>query len=208
MSFADLTLKQLAELGSLNGPAARAARRLLVTSYSEFLEVLYEDLDESLKYIIQTRELRKNEGEDRTTADIIGQLLGRNYDAKHDEKHGGHCDIVVSHPSGYLWMAECKIHGAYDYLKQGFDQLCTRYMSGISNADHGSLIVFVYNKDAKSVVEEWRQRLGQHGYGEYADADCPNWKELGFVTTHRSVGAGRLLKIRHTSLPLHFAPAA
>lgn len=209
MSLGDFTLKDLAKLSSLNGPAARAARRLLVTSYREFIEVLYEDLDEAFKYIIQTRDLRKKESEDRTTADIIGQLIGRSYDAKHDEKHGGHCDIIVSHPSGYTWFAECKIHsGSYEYLRKGFDQLCTRYMPGTPHADSGALILFVRSVDCAAVVAEWRKRIASYGYEEFADKDCPVWNELGFLSTHTSAGAGRALNIRHTALALHFAPAA
>ena len=202
MSLGELTLNDLAKLG------ARAARRLLVTSYQEFIKVLYEDLDEAFKYIIQTRDLRVKEGEDRTTADIIGQLIGRNYDAKHDEKYGGHCDIVVSHPAGYVWLAECKIHKSYDYLKQGFDQLCTRYASGIPNQDQGALIIFVRVKDCAAVVKEWRSRLIGLAYAEMHDSDCLNWQEHGFLSAHRSDSAGRTLSIRHTALALHFSPAA
>jgi hypothetical protein len=202
----NLTVRQLAGLTSLNAPAALAAKRLLIVDYEEFIEVLHKDLDECLKYVIETRHLRKNDTEDRTTADIIGYLRSRTYDAKHDEQRGGHCDIVVSHPLGYTWMAECKIHGAYDYLKDGFDQLCSRYMSGIVGEDHGSLIIFVRNVDCAAVVTEWRTRAASEGYDSFVSSDCPVWASHGFLSTHKGTGSGRELKIRHTALALHFDP--
>jgi hypothetical protein len=209
MSLADITVAQLKLLGNLDGKTARFAKRLLVTSYEEFVQVLYEDLDACLRYIVQTRNHRLKEGEDRTTVDIIGQLISSNYDAKHDEMHGGHCDIVVSHPAGYVWIAECKIHRDYDHLRQGFDQLCTRYLSGIPGSDHGSLIVFVRNENTSAVMMEWVSRLQTYGYENLACGPCKVWQDLGMISTHTPcLGAGRRITVRHTALPLHFAPEA
>lgn len=206
--FDTLSVRDLSKLGSLNPVVSLAMKRLLIASYEEFVDVLYLDLDACLKYIIETRNHRREESEDRTTVDIIGQLRGRNYDAKHDEQRGGHCDIVVSHPNGYTWIAECKIHGGYDYLKQGFDQLCTRYLAGSPNEDHGSLIIFVRNVDCAAVVQEWRKRVGAAGYDNFTDEDCPIWQQHGFQTRHTGAGSGRSVKIRHTALSLYFDPLA
>lgn len=208
MSIDTLTVRQLAGMAALNGPWARAAKRLLINSYTEFVELLLEDLDQAFKIIIQTRNLRKDEGEDRTTADIIMFLCARNYDAKHDEQHGGHCDIVVSDPRGYVWYAECKKHSSYDYLKQGFDQLSTRYMPGSVNADQGALILYVRNIDCASVLQEWKTRLIGHGYASLGTTACPLWGEHGFISTHVGTSAGRTLTIRHAALALHFDPIA
>jgi hypothetical protein len=163
-------------------------------------------VDQAFRHIVQTRNLRVDEAEDRTTADIIMYLCARNYDAKHDEQHGGHCDIVVSDPRGYVWYAECKKHSSYDYLRQGFDQLSTRYMPAVADADAGALIVYVQNKNCAAVVAEWKRRLEGHGYADLATTDCAKWKEHGFVSTHTSTSAGRKLTVRHTALALHFEP--
>ncbi len=200
------TLAQLRELGALRPDLALTARRLTVCSYDEFVNVLYEDIDECIKAMEDEASLRAEDGEDRLTSDIINWLKARTYNAAHDEYVNGHSDIVVRHPSGYLWLGEAKVHGGYDHLVQGFQQLCTRYSRGTPNADKGGLVLYVRNVDCASVVAAWLTRLQQMQLPDFWTEGCPTRKELGFYSSHTHESSGRAYKVRHMAIVLHCDP--
>ncbi|MCY1224912.1 hypothetical protein D9M72_370890 [compost metagenome] len=145
----------------------------------------------------ETRNERLDDGKDHRTMDLIGMLRMRGYQAGHDEKVGGHSDIVVRHKKGYLWLGESKIHADYDYLLKGFQQLCTRYAPGGPNTSEGGLLIFVKGKDCAGVVEEWRKRLKDHGLVDFADVDCIDRAGLAFFSTHKHTESGLSMRVRH-----------
>ncbi|MGF6771974.1 hypothetical protein P3T18_004462 [Paraburkholderia sp. GAS199] len=180
--------------------------RLLVRDYADFVRVLYLDLDQCIAKLEEDPGVRQGDGEDRLTAELISMLHSRTYDASHDEKIGGHSDIVVRHHNGYLWVGEAKIHSDYDYLQKGFNQLTTRYSPGTPNADQGAFIVYVRNKDCATVVTRWKERLRSVKLAEYAEAECAVRQELGFYSTHKHEGSGRPMRVRHIAIKQHFDP--
>jgi hypothetical protein len=200
------TVSQLAGMDTIRPEYALCGRRLLANSYDEFVSVLYEDLDECLAYIEEDPSLRQKDGEDRLTAEIIGMLRSRMYDAAHDEKIGGHSDIVVRHAKGYLWLGEAKIHSDYAYLAKGFNQLTTRYLPGTPTADRGALIVYVRGADCAKVVSKWRDRLRELSLPDYIEADCEKRLELAFFSSHKHEGSGRPVSVRHLAVKQFFDP--
>jgi len=201
-----LTLVDLRKLGELRPDLADFADRMLVQSYDEFVRVLNKDLDRCIAGIEEDRGVRQDDGEDRITAEIINILNGMNYDASHDEKVGGHSDIVVRHLKGYLWLGEAKIHSDYAYLEQGFNQLCTRYSPGTPNADQGGLIIYMRVQDCAAVLAKWRARVTELGLPEYEDSNCPSRDTLAFFSSHRHEGTGRAIKVRHVAVNQYFDP--
>jgi hypothetical protein len=202
VSMAALETWTLADLESqdLDPDAALFARRLLVSTYEQFVEVLYTDIDKCLKYMEETRNDRQEDSEDHRTIDIIGWLRALGYRAGHDEMVGGHSDIVVRHRKGWMWLGEAKIHSSYDYLMQGFQQLCTRYAPGTTGASEGGLLIYVKGKNAASVVEEWRSRLKAHALADYEEKECEALPGLAFYSTHKHAESGLTMRVRHVGI--------
>jgi len=208
MKLESLTIAQLRDLDEINPDLAFVARRLLAPAagYEEWVNVLELDLLQCVKFLEEDPLIRRKDGEDRLTADLIGNLRSRAYDASHDEKVGGHADIVVRNPKGYLWLGEAKIHASYDYLLQGFNQLCTRYSRGTPEADRGALIIYTRVADVAAVVERWREYVKAQGITDFEAADCSIRKEHAFRSSHRHKSGGRPYRVWHLGVVLHCEP--
>jgi len=150
--------------------------------------------------------VRHEDGEDRLTTEIVGQLKSRGYCATHDELVGGHADIVVRHHDQYLWVAEAKIHSSYDYLDGGFDQLTTRYLRGTVDANEGALLIYIRNADVASVVRNWNAKLVERRLPDFSQDACPTRGALGFYNTHKHHSSGLPVRIRHIGINLHWDP--
>jgi hypothetical protein len=151
-------------------------------------------------------ELREDDGEDRLSIELISILRAMNYDAEHEPKIGGHCDITVRGQQNFLWIGEAKIHKDYDYLYKGFQQLTTRYSTGDVGQNCGGLIVYIRNKDAKSVVANWRTHLENQKLDEYIHHDCAKRPELNFYSAHKHDRSGLPFHVRHIAVLLRFDP--
>lgn len=207
MSIQDsFTLAQLKQLAPFRPDLAIFAERLLVASYSQFVDTLYKDLDACISYIEEDPKVRQKDGEDRLTSEIIGFLRSKGYDASHDEKIGGHSDIVVRHVDNYIWVAEAKIHSSYDYIQKGYNQLTTRYLLGTPNADAGAMLIYCRVKDTAGVMAQWLSNLQTSPPAGFSHSPCPTRQELGFYTTEINAGAGRPVKIRHIGIRQYWKP--
>ncbi|MFM0060995.1 hypothetical protein PQR64_35815 [Paraburkholderia phytofirmans] len=206
MTLDSMSLADLQKLGAIRPEWALFADRFLVASYDEFVRVLYIDIDQCIAKIEEDPDVRSEDGEDRLTAELIAMLCSRMYDASHDEKIGGHSDIVVRHSAGYLWVGEAKIHSDYAYLEKGFNQLTTRYCPGTPNADQGALIAYVRVEDCAGVLAKWRTRLQGLSLPDYAEAKCDTRDDLAFFSTHKHAGSGRTMRVRHIAVKQHFDP--
>jgi len=208
MKLESLTIAQLRELGDINPELALVGRRLLAASqgYDEWVNVLEIDLLECIKMMEEDPKVREKDGEDRLTAELISMLRSRAYDSSHDEMIGGHSDIVVRHAKGYLWLGEAKVHGTYDYLLQGFHQLCTRYSRGTPDSDKGGLIIYARNQNVGSMIAKWRAHLPSAEVEGLQIDDCALRQQLGFRSTHKHGSSGRDYKVWHIGVVLHFDP--
>lgn len=206
MSIENLSLSKINELGidqhipGLDGWIPR----LLVDNYQEFIEVLYSDIDKIVSRIQKNPELRKNDQEDRLSIDIINQLDCYGYKASHDTKIGGHADIVVEKKE-FIWIGEAKIHSSYSYLWKGFQQLTTRYSIGDFNQSEGGILIYIKNKDATSVMKEWKKHLGEKNLPNFTCTPCPN-RNLAFFSTHKHIKSGIPFKVRHIPIMLYHQP--
>ena len=72
---------------------------------------------------------------------------------------GGHCDIVVEAQDEFLWIAEAKKHGNYDWLLKGFQQLDTRYTTGLVGQDSGELIIYHFGQRTDKIMAAWAEHL-------------------------------------------------
>lgn len=203
---ASLTIADLQSMRSIRPDLAAFADRLLVTSYEQFVRVLYQDLDACIRFMEDDPKVRLDDGEDRLTTEIIGQLKSRGYSATHDELVGGHSDIVVRYFDKYVWVAEAKIHSSYDYLSGGFDQLTTRYLRGTTNANEGALLIYIRNADVAAVVKNWNANLVERGLPDFSCNACSSRGDLGFYNMHKHQSSGLPVRIRHVGINLHWDP--
>lgn len=206
MKLASLTIADLQGIRDIRPDLAEFADRLLVTSYEQFVKVLYQDLDSCIRYMEDDPKVRLSDGEDRLTTEIIGQLKSRGYTATHDELVGGHSDIVVRYFDKFVWVAEAKIHSSYDYLDGGFDQLTTRYLRGTVNANEGALLIYIRNADVAAVVKNWSTKLVERSLPDFSQSICSARGNLGFYNTHKHQSSGLPVRIRHVGINLHWDP--
>jgi hypothetical protein len=206
MSLGDMSLATLASLGDLHPTYARVVQRMLVASYPAFVDLLHKDIDACVGILEEDPGARGESGEDFLTTEIAGMLRCMSYDARREERVGGHADLVVRHAQGYLWVCEAKVHGAYDHLLQGFNQLVTRYSLGTPNCDLGGVLIYIRNKNAAAVVANWKTHLTVHGGPGLVFETCNARDDLAFYSTHNHERTGRPFKIRHMGVVLNFDP--
>ncbi len=187
---------------------ANLANSILAKTHEEFIRVLYSDIDTCIGLMEQDPSVRKNDGEDRLTEDLKVGLIMRGYQVSHDEKIGGHADLVVRHRNlAYIWLGEAKIHDSdYDYLLQGFQQLCTRYAPGTPGTNQGGMIIYIRQAKAALIIGRWRDYLQTLSLDDYSDNDCSSRSGLAFFSTHTHESSGLPYTVRHMAVVLHFDP--
>jgi hypothetical protein len=202
----DFSLKELQDLESHIPELSGFISRVLAKTYDEFIDVFYADIDTIINQIQKNPELRKNDSEDRLTIEIEGLLNTMGYDASHDEKVGGHADLLVKKKT-FLWIGEAKIHKSYSYLWQGFNQLTTRYSTGDSSyqKDGGIIIYIRCHRDTKSIMKRWEQELSKKGLEDYSSMECKK-RSLSFFSTHKHQRSGEAFRVRHMPVMLYFQP--
>lgn len=170
------------------------------TSFEGQQRVIERAVDYSCRFLQENKHLKYNLSEDQLTVDIIGQLRAMSFDADHDTQVGGHVDILVRGKNGFLWLAESKKHGAYDWLFSGLSQLRDRYSTGVAGQDTGDLIIFCTNRDALGVMNTWYEKLGESD--SEIILDNAEIDELVFRSTHKHEGSGRNVRVRHKMVVL------
>jgi len=210
--FENMSIGQLAAIEHMIPEVGGFPSRALALQdgYDAWVERLYKDLGYIIKDIIfPSASYRQGDKEDRFNLDIAGFLKTMGYQASHDRWSNGHPDIYVESPAnGFKWTGESKIHSSYDYLLEGFKQLCERYSSGFENEDCGAVLVVTKNADVKAMMNNWRKLLSededykQSGVSVY---DC-KMDEMCFVSSHTHSVSGRPFEVRHVPISIRFNP--
>lgn len=170
----------------------------------DFITTFYQVIDKVIYQVQENPELRQNDGEDRLTIDIRDGLRNLGYNADHDLKIGGHVDLTVR-GNGFTWLGEAKKYSDSNYLWEGFQQLTTRYSTGDINQNHGGLLIYIFDEDAKSIMEKWQTYLSNKGLPDYVCSSC-SIRSLAFLTSHRHERSGQPFHVRHMPVILHFSP--
>ena len=180
-------------------------KRADVATYEDFVEVLYEDIDDIIRLLEQNRELQNGLPEDVTTIQLVTNLRSRGYEAHHDLKINGHTDISVTRGT-YLWIGEAKKHNSTDYVYEGFLQLTTRYSTGVPDQNAGGLLIYLHTQpNTVGVMENWRNHLAGKGLPNYTAAKCPK-SVFAIRSSHTHETTGLDFYVRHIPLSLYFAP--
>lgn len=203
-SIENLSLKKLEKLQTYIPELAGFPSRVLADTYEEFIDVLYKDIDKIVLLKEENPELYQNDTEDRITVDIKNHLCLLGYNASHEEKIGGHADLVVR-KKDFLWIGEAKIHRNYDYLWEGFLQLTTRYSTGDYNQKDGGLLIYIRNENAIKIINNWKNHLATKNLKDYSSKPCLN-RNLAFFSNHQHEKTGQLFKVKHIGIMLYFNP--
>lgn len=181
-----------------------ALELLIYSSYEKFVELIERAIDHVLTIMGRNPELRKDRSEDELTIELVTNLQMMSFNARHDTKIGGHCDVVIEGNNNHSWLGEAKKHSAYDWLMKGFQQLITRYSTGNQNEDRGGFIIYSYNKDLNGMINEWQARLKAE-FPKLRITQCTRHK-MAFLTADEHTRSGRTYIVRHMPLSLYFDP--
>ena len=170
-------------------------------SYEEFVDQLYDDIDQLIYRMQGGPEIRQADSEDRLSSEVLGGLSILGYDAVADGKTGGHVDLSVK-MGEFSWIGEAKKDGNFH---EGFLQLTTRYVPASGNFAHnqGGLIFYlIATPDARSKLSTWRDDLTSKGN---ACADCKR-NQLAFYSDHKFESSGTNFKVRTMGVALYHKP--
>lgn len=203
----DVTLADYEKLGQLFPHISRSIQRQFPGSYEEFVDTLYEDVNDIVRDLEENPELQKPISEDRLTIQIRNGLRRLSYAAEHETKVGGHADLIVKR-GDWLWLGEAKIHNDYAWLLKGFHQLTTRYAVGRDYSSQGGLIIYVTGKNTAGVMTKWAGHLEEHvdsdwGLSTDHDIDSP---QLTFFSQHKHERSGLDFRVKHIPVSLYFEP--
>ncbi len=179
-------------------------RWLFSTNHDERRQIVEDAVDSISLEFAETPQHRKDRDEDGLTIDVVTSLKHMGFQATHDEDIGGHCDIVVRGKDHFLWLAEAKIHNAYNWLAKGCEQITTRYSTGMLGQDAGALVIYCKAENVKGIMDRWRQHFGTL-FPDAVITDCPR-SPLSFVSTVIHPRSGLPFRIRHIPISVWHDP--
>ena len=198
----DITVSTLLQFQQ--GTALGAANLYaLAQTHETRLEAVRTVLDFACNELELNKHLKQDLSEDQLTIELCQFLSGLGFQPRHDEQIGGHCDIVVRGKDMFLWLAEAKWHNSYGWLDKGFKQLSRRYSTGVVGQDQAEVVIYCKNKDARSMLEKWREELTRRNEDlKSYDSDVGN--HLEFWSEHIHEASGLNFRVRDL-LPLESA---
>lgn len=211
-NFKNMSLADLEKLEQHMPHLAGFPSRVLAAErgYESWIDRLYKDIDHIVKEVIYpTASYRQDDGEDRYNTEIANNLKIMGYQAAHDKWTNGHPDIFVENAGyGYKWTGESKIHSGYDYLLEGYKQLCERYSSGFDNEQCGAVLIITDNIDINALMTKWRQHLSEDV--EYQEKGVRVWNcpvdTNCFYSSHSHSTSGGEYTVRHIPITIRFKP--
>lgn len=208
-----MSIGQLREYEKANPQMPQYAHRMTCTTYEQFVTTLYGEVDTIVAALVKDANVLQGSqySENALNADICRQLNGRGYQAHHDKNNRGHTDISVEY-GRFIWIGEGKKVQSADttHLRNGYDQLVHRYVSGIAGADQAGLLIYCYAPATQHVIAKWSAHLVDEnavnaGYAENV-VPCAGNEALAFWSDNNHISSGAVLKIKHIALSLHWSP--
>jgi hypothetical protein len=179
-------------------------RMMFAVSHEQRLEAVNSAIDWIVQEHSKTRQHRQGRSEDGLSIDVVTELKAIGFEASHDTQYGGHCDIVIEARDGFLWIGEAKIHKDYDWLLKGFQQLDTRYSTGIPGQDAGGILIYYFGQNLSAVMATWQARL-LAARPDVQVSVCPI-NPLVRNSVHIHKNSGLPFRVRHTPINLYFKP--
>ncbi|WP_122498894.1 hypothetical protein [Pseudomonas viridiflava] len=173
-----------------------------IQDYDGFATLINTQLRRIIKSMVRSAEQFQELGEDQITFHIISQYNTLGFEASHGLMIGGHVDISIKYED-YMWIGEAKKHSSYPTLQKGWEQLTSRYSTGMEGEDQGAFLIYNFNSDALSVTKAWKEYLALH-YPALEFNFCDT--DLNFSTKNVHVRSGKPYYVTHYNIPLHHDP--
>jgi hypothetical protein len=182
-----------------------AIEMMLSDCYDSWVIQVNKAIDHIVRQMAQNPEINSKRVEDDITVEVVNHLKVMGIDAGHDTKVGGHVDIKVTGPSDYHWLGEAKRHkSSYDWVHGGFNQLSSRYTTGLEGQTNGGLLIYIDQERSDRVMERWKQYLSE-ALPELTFEPC-TIDSIAFYSVHPHQRTGRPLRVRHIPLSVYWAP--
>ncbi|MGO1163295.1 hypothetical protein ACTOV4_15275 [Brucella sp. C7-11G] len=144
--------------------------------------------------------------EDELTEFLRLGLKSMGFNATHDTKTGGHCDIVIEEHGDLKWLGEAKKVDETDsnWLFQGYLQLTTRYTNGRLDQAHGGMIIYSYIENTVNMMATWQKYL----FNKQSSVSLHQSNATGTVFTTKDLiaSSGTDYYVRHIPVQLYFKP--
>lgn len=205
-----LSVQQVFELAKQDVFVRNFIRRSTVTTYDDFLDILYDDIQLVIERLEENPQDFPDETEDATTKRIADILWGMQYVASHNMAAGGNVDLTVTMTRmNFKWIAEAKKFASVADMREGYLQLSTRYRPsmGSNGTMYGGMIGYLRRPDAVGCMKSWREALlSVPGAEKSVLADCARRYALAFQSEHPHKDFGLPLRIWHNCVVLTFQP--
>lgn len=203
----EISLDELESLIKNNPLASNLVKKALATSYEDFVELLYDDLDIVINELEANPQHYFDDEEDKITHVIVSMLRMRNHKASQGTTSGGNVDITVDGPQqGWNWIGEAKIYKSLTDLNEGFLQLTTRYRNASPNHSMRGIVAYTKRPKAAELLADWHAELVEKKLDGFASSACVRRGALAFHTTHKDHSTGLPVAIRHIAVCLHHLP--
>lgn len=206
--YKNLTLEQFI---GLKPEAKQLLSQVLIDSYEDFLDNLYNKLDQAICALQRNKNLNYPLNEEQLSAHIIDQLKagGINADIK---EIAGRCDLVVEDiGKGYLWIGEAKRDKSVSHVIEGYLQLTTRYAQFEQGQREGGLIIYNQIHSIADFIETFKAKLPDHPkthHHQISTSPCPKRPDFAFFSESQLPNIGRniVYKVRHMGVDLLYSP--
>lgn len=138
-------------------------------SYEDFIELIYNDIDEITTDILSAAEYYRDLGEVQISHNIWMNLRRKWVTVQKDGDINGNVDLSIT-LGRFVWIAEAKIWGGPNkygnsYLYGGYTQLTERYSKGQIGATAGAMLIFIKPNNKKQtepkVMQAWQKHLAK-----------------------------------------------
>lgn len=171
-------------------------------SYAEWSDLV----ENAISHEVSRISMRKNDlvdlSEDALTSVLVLALEALGLQAS-SSRVGGNCDVTIFYRDDYLWIGEAKIFSGVAHVWDGYQQLTTRYATGMPSHNRGGMLLYCQKARATELLAEWRAALR----AEVPDADDRDGSlPLTFVSTSRYLTHEMPMTVTHFAFPLFHDP--
>ncbi|GAB2626742.1 hypothetical protein [Novilysobacter erysipheiresistens] len=169
--------------------------------YPEWVQHVEEGVAHQISEMASRRNDLHDLDEDALTAVVVIAL--RNLDMDIDGKVvNGNADLSIEFDD-YRWLGEAKIALDASKLYHGYQQLTSRYSTGLPNGSAGGMLLYCTHDSAKVILDGWKAALEhQVPHSNPIDGEMP----LSFRSTDTCGSTGLSLDIVHLAFPLFHKP--
>lgn len=184
---------------------ANAIKFNMSSNYDNQLQHLWCVLDELYCNLVEARKYYSGMNEDEITIALVQQLQNLGLDAAHDRDTSGHSDISVIGNKRFVWICEAKISNGYGWLMEGYNQLLTRYSTGLAQQKTGEFLIYCNKKKPPEIMQRWFAHLA--GKDPEIKKQFPDANDSSvFFSIKQHDVSGLDYTVRHKILGLYYQP--